>query len=71
MAVLFYRKLRIRWGLSCIHPIKNRFIPETTPKTLYQLGLDEATWLEALTSQFKIKVSYRYWLRAVTKSLQR
>lgn len=42
------------WTGRCVHPKKKGFIPETTPKILHQLGLDEATWLETVTS-FKSK----------------
>ncbi|MCW8931136.1 MAG: transposase, partial [Gammaproteobacteria bacterium] len=34
----------------CIHPKKKGFIPNNTPKILHQLGLDEANWLETVTS---------------------
>ena len=42
------------WTGRCMHPKKKGYIPDTTPKILHQLGLDEATWLETVTS-FKSK----------------
>ncbi|MCW8932287.1 MAG: transposase, partial [Gammaproteobacteria bacterium] len=42
------------WTGRCIHPKKKGFIPPNTPKILHQLGLDEANWLETVTS-FKSK----------------
>ena len=42
------------WTGRCVHPIKKGFIPHSTPKILQQLGLDEALWLETVSS-FKSK----------------
>ena len=42
------------WTGRCIHPGKKGFIPNSTPNILHQLGLDEATWLETVSS-FKSK----------------
>ena len=42
------------WTGRCVHPEKKGFVPKSTPKILHQLGLDEATWLETVTS-FKSK----------------
>ena len=42
------------WTGRCVHPNKKGFIARSTPKILNQLGLDEAIWLETVTS-FKSK----------------
>ncbi len=42
------------WTGRCIHPKKKGYIPKSTPQILNQLGLNEATWLETVTS-FKTK----------------
>ncbi len=42
------------WTGRCVHPKKKGFIAKETPKILHQLGLDEAIWLETVTS-FKSK----------------
>ncbi len=42
------------WTGRCIHPKKRGSIPKGSPKILYQLGLDEAIWLETVIS-FKSK----------------
>lgn len=36
------------WTGRCMHPKKKGFIPESTPRLLHQLKLDENTWLETV-----------------------
>ncbi len=42
------------WTGRCVNPKKKGFIPDSRPKILQQLGLDEAVWLETVSS-FKSK----------------